>query len=135
LTQQNPTRQLPTLDEFLVDISNREPLLSMPKHRDPNERANYLAQTGQEDDSIELVNAREMALATTGLFADCTPTMAYYIATGNQIALIRERNRVRASEEASQSELSAHRAPKRAAAQKASTVWAELGPRKRQRRL
>jgi hypothetical protein len=103
-------------------------------HRGPNGLANYLAQTGQEDDPREIVHAREMALATAGLFSDCTPTMAYYLATGNNNAFIRERNRVRASEGVSNSEVSAHRAPKRAAALKASTVWAELSPRKRQKR-
>ena len=33
-------------------------------------------ETGQEDDPVELVKARNMALATEGLFASCTPTMA-----------------------------------------------------------
>ncbi|KAI1666409.1 hypothetical protein L13192_10093 [Pyrenophora tritici-repentis] len=37
---------------------------------------NFLAETGQEEDPVELVEARNMALATQGLFAFCTATMA-----------------------------------------------------------
>ncbi len=77
-------------------------------------------------DLLELVNARQNALATIGMFADCTPTMAYYLATGNMGALANAR-RERDIEEART------RRPKRAAAQKAPTTWAELSPRKRQR--
>jgi hypothetical protein len=76
-----------------------------------------------------------VALATTGLYANCTTTMAYHIATGNWNALITERNGMRASEEASGLEVSTNRAPKRAAAQKASAVRADLGPRKQQRQI
>jgi hypothetical protein len=54
--------------------------------------------------------------------------MAYYLATGNQEAFLVEKTRQTATE------VSTQRAPKRAAAQKASTAWAELSPRERQRR-
>ena len=37
--------------------------------------APFLAETGQEEDPAELVEARNMALATQKLFASYTPTM------------------------------------------------------------
>jgi hypothetical protein len=109
-------RQLSTLDEFLADLKHREPLDSVQTYRDPNRLANYLVQTGQEDDPLEIVHAREIALATTGLYANCTPTMAYYLAVGNQEAFLAEKTRQTATE------VSTSRPPKRAAAQKTSTI-------------
>jgi hypothetical protein len=53
--------------------------------------ASYLAKTGQEDDPLELVNARDMALATTGIFATCTPIMAWNYFFGDKEAFYAER--------------------------------------------
>jgi hypothetical protein len=113
------------LPDHDADLKHREPLDSVQAYRDPNRLANYLAQTGQEDEPPEIVHAREMALAKTGLYANCTPIMAYYLAIGNQEAFLAEKTRQTATNASPQ------RAPKRAAAQKASAVWAELSPRKR----
>ena len=133
---QQPSRQLPTLDEFLIDLKRWQPLQSIPAYRDPNSLASYLAQTGQEDDPLEIVHAREMALATTGLYANCTPTMAYHLAIGNMNAFTAEKTRLGAPERLSEqlSEAPIHQPLKRVAAQKASAAWAGLSPRKRQRR-
>jgi hypothetical protein len=38
---------------------------------------NFLAETGQEEDPAELAEARNIALAKQGIFASCTPTMAW----------------------------------------------------------
>jgi hypothetical protein len=38
---------------------------------------NFLIETGQEDDRGKLVEARNMALATQGLFESCTQTMTW----------------------------------------------------------
>ena len=77
-----------------------------------------------------------MALATTGLYANCTPTMAYHLAIGNTDTFIAEKNRLGAPKRLSERPCEApiHPAPKRVAAQRASAAWAELSPRKRQRR-
>jgi hypothetical protein len=85
-----------------------------------------------------------MALTTTGIFADYTATMAYYLAIGNMDAFMVEKAKQQASKWLSKrlsrtpsleaDIVSTHRAPKRAATQKASTAQAELGPRKQQRR-
>jgi hypothetical protein len=48
-------------------------------------------ETGQEDDPVELVEARNMALATEGLFASCTPTMAWNYHFGDIEAFYAER--------------------------------------------
>jgi hypothetical protein len=37
---------------------------------------NFLTEIGQEEDPAELVEAWNMALATQGLFASCTPAIA-----------------------------------------------------------
>ena len=59
------------------------------------------------------------------MFANCTPTMAYYLAIGDMEALANARR---------ERDLGLHSGrPKRAAAQNARTVWAGLSPRKRQR--
>ena len=49
----------------------------------------YLTETGQEDDPLELVNARDVALAIAGLFA-CTPTMAWNYVFGDKEAFYAE---------------------------------------------
>ena len=137
-TTQQHSRQLPTLDEFLRDLEHRQSLESIPICRNPFELASYLEQTGQEDDPIELVQAREAALATTGIFADCTPTIAYHLTIGSmdtyRAEKARQQSLVGAIAPTKANQLEPNRAPKRAAAQKASTAWAELSPRKRQRR-
>jgi len=68
-----------------------------------------------------MVQARKMALTTTGLFADCTATIAYYLTTGNQSAFLREKTKQQASGLQAPKQAS-QQAPKRAAAEKASTA-------------
>ena len=51
---------------------------------------NFLAETGQEEDPAELVEAQNMALATQGLFASCTPTMAWNYHFGDMEAFYSE---------------------------------------------
>jgi hypothetical protein len=63
----------------------------MPTFRDPMVLASYLAMIGQENDPPELVNARQNALAITGMFANCTPIIAYYLVIGNMEALANAR--------------------------------------------
>ena len=59
--------------------------------------------------------------------------MAYHLAIGNTNAFMAEKIRLGAPKQLSKQLSEAHRAPKRAAAQKASAAWADLSPRKRQR--
>jgi len=65
-----------TLEEFLADIEGRQSQPVLYQCNDMMSATNYLAETGQEGDPADLVEARNMALATQGLFASCTPTMA-----------------------------------------------------------
>jgi hypothetical protein len=124
----------PTLDDFLADIECRKSQSLLQEYRNPNSLASYLAETGQEDDPSELVSAREMALATTGLFASCTPIMAWNYTFGDREAFYTERfKQVRTQNLSYYSQDSSQR-PKRVAAQNASAAWSELSPRKRQRR-
>jgi len=52
----------------------------------------FLAETGQENDPMELVEARHMALATSGLFASCTPIMAWNYHFGDKEAFYAKRS-------------------------------------------
>lgn len=84
---------------------------------------------------MKLVEAQNMALATEGIYADCTPTMAWNWFFGDKEAFYAERFAQVDSQNAlleSQDVLPAH--PKRAAAVVASDAWIGLRPRKRQRR-
>jgi hypothetical protein len=137
MTPQQPPQQSgtypPTLEEFLVDIESRRSLQPQDL-RDPFAFYNYLEETGQEDTPMELVEARNMALATSGIFASCTPTMAWNYMFGDKDAFYAERAaQLQAQSLIDQSE-EPDRRLKRVAAQKASAMWDELRPRKRQRR-
>lgn len=95
---------------------------------------NFLAQTGQQDDPAELVEARNMALATEGLFASCTPTMAWNYHFGDMNAFYSERfEQVDAQNAIADPQHEPRQRPKRAAAAAASEAWKDLGPRKRTR--
>jgi hypothetical protein len=123
------------LEELLADIEGRRYQPASNTRTDIIAYSQYLAETGQEDDSPELINAREMALATTGLFADCTPTMAYNYHFGDKEAFYSERfARVAARGSLPDSEVISGHRPKRATAERAPASWIELTPRKRQRR-
>ena len=95
---------------------------------------NYLAETGQEEDPAELVEARNMALATQGLFASCTPTMAWNYHFRDIEAFYAERfAQVDAQKALIEREDVPTPRPKRAAAVAAPEAWKSLGPRKKQR--
>jgi hypothetical protein len=133
--QQLPQRSNPpTLEEFLIDIERRRSQPIMQEWNDPNSLFGYLAESGQENDLPELVAARNMALTTTGVFASCTPTMAWNWFFGNKEAFYAERFAQVRDQNLNQSVKESSQRPKRAAAEKASAVWDELQPRKRQRK-
>jgi hypothetical protein len=95
---------------------------------------NFLVETGQEEDPAELVEARNMALATQGLFASCTPTMAWNYHFGDMEAFYAERfAQVDAQNALAERGDASTPRPKRAAAAAASEAWKSLGPRKRRR--
>ena len=95
---------------------------------------NFLAETGQDGDPAELVEARNMALAKQGLFASCTPTMAWNYHFGDIEAFYTERfAQVDAQDASAEPEDTSTRRPKRAAAVAAPKAWKNLGPRKRRR--
>jgi Tfp pilus assembly protein PilP len=128
------------LEEFLADVRRRQGQ-SIPTYRNPTEFASYLASTGQENDPLRLVHAREMALNTTGLYASCTSTMAYNYYFGSRAAYeaerfaqARARHPFATTIAQAPTTAQALSRPKRAAAQKAPSAWAGLSPRKRQRR-
>ena len=52
---------------------------------------NFLAEIGQDGDPAELVEAWNMALAKQGLFASCTPTMAWNYYFGDMEAFYAKR--------------------------------------------
>ena len=84
----------------------------------------------------ELIQARRMALETRGVFADCTPTMAWDFYFGDKEALYAERfAQARAQNPLVEPQDVPRLRPKRAAAMTASDAWIGLSPRKRQRRL
>jgi hypothetical protein len=132
-----PAKAPLSLEEFLADIEYRRHQRPLGTCRNPNELASYMADTGQENDSVELVEARNMALATTGMWGDCTPTMAWHYFFGNRrvfedgLLVLAAQRRAKEDQEAQEG---ATRRPKRAAAERAAGAWKELSPRKRQRR-
>jgi hypothetical protein len=139
-----PAWQPPTLEEFLADIRHRQSGPAFPRWDNPFSVTNHLAETGQENDPPESIIARDMALDTTGMFADCTPIMAWNAQFGNKEAYYHERFRqaqarhpfIRPSTESkllTASNLPSQR-PKRAAAKEAPAVWEGLHPQKRQQR-
>jgi hypothetical protein len=98
------------------------------------EHFNFLAETGQDDDTAELVEARNTTLATQGLFASCTPTMAWNYRFGDMEAFYAEKfAQVDAQNALVEGEDVPTRRPKRAAAVAAAEAWKSLGPRKKQR--
>ena len=139
-SSQEPSQPVPnqmTWEEFLADIEHHK---SLKMNRaapvtDIIAFERYLEETGQQNDSSELIHAREAALATTGIYANWTPEMAYNYFFGSLEAFYSERfAQVRASQAFAGNPAQASRRPKRAAAEQASAAWAGLGPRKRQRR-
>ena len=131
--------QPPTLEEFEADIERRR---SQPVLRDCSDIGaveRHLKETGQEHDHPRLVVARDMALAQTGLYADCTPRMAWNLEFGDKeafyserVAQIRARDNISEPQHVPQKRFS--KCPMRATAQKAKEAWKDLSPRKRQRR-
>jgi len=148
---QQPAWQPPSLEDFEADIRRRrfDPMLQRCQH--PVELADFLRDSRQEDDPHELVLAREMALDTTGIFADCTPRMAWNCHFGDREAFHAERHRrtrarnpfeahststehlKRAAPE-EEAQDAPNRPSKRVAAEKASNAWTALLGRKGQRR-
>jgi hypothetical protein len=72
-----PVWRAPLLQEFLAEIESRRLQPVLYQYGDMFAVSDFLVETGQESDLVELVEARNMALATEGLFASCTPTMAW----------------------------------------------------------
>jgi len=94
-----------------------------------------MAETGQKDDPLELIEARNMALDTSGVFASCTPTMAWNYHFGNKEAFYAERfAQANTQDTFIESQDVPRQRPKRAAAVTASDAWIGLRPHKRQRR-
>lgn len=67
----------PTLEEFIADVEHRANQPVLYHYNDMLSATDFLIKTQQEQDPVELVEARNMALATRGIFASCTPTMAW----------------------------------------------------------
>jgi hypothetical protein len=100
---------------------------------------NHLEETGQENDHMDLVLAREMALDQIGRHADTTASMAWNLVWGDKLAFIAEREAQRRARDDSFATRTPRTGgffnrPKRAAADKAPEAWKDLSPRKRQRR-
>ena len=75
-----------------------------------------------------------MALAKQGLFASCTPTMAWNYHFGDMEAFYAERfAQADAQDAIVEPEDTSTRRPKRASAVAAPEAWKDLGPRKRRR--
>ena len=79
--------------EFLADIERRRSEPVFREMHNPFAFVRYVAETGQQNDPAELVQARHMALDTTGLWAKCTPTMAWNCHFGDKEAYDRELRR------------------------------------------
>jgi hypothetical protein len=94
----------------------------------------FLTETGQEVDPAELAEARNKALAKQGLFASCTPVMAWNYHFGDMEAFYAERF---AQVDAQNAPVDRGNIPtprlKRAAAVTAPEAWKSLGPAKRRR--
>jgi hypothetical protein len=131
-----PRSTPPSLEEFLADIERRRSQNQCPldSYRGPDQVARALAQMGQENDSADLIEARNIALDTTGQWADYSPTFAWNLLFGDKAVAEREmmdRNAAKAQEWLQES---GTKPPKRAAAVAASDAWIGLTSRKRQRR-
>ena len=130
----SPAWRPPTLEEFLADIEGRRSQPVQYQCNDVISATNFLAETGQEEDPAELVEARNMALTTQGLFASCTPTMAWNYRFGDMEAFYAERfAQVDAQNVLVEREAVPTPRPKRAAAVTAPEAWKGLEPRKRRR--
>jgi hypothetical protein len=138
--------QPPSLEEFEADIRRRQLQLTLQQRSNPVTLASCLRDTQQEGDTEELLAARNMALATTGIHSEFTPRMAWNFYFGDKRAfhdefytLISTSNPVVPSANVSGTiqdpvvPIEASRRPKRAAADRAPAVWAGLSPRKRPR--
>ncbi len=99
-TTPQPRQQLPTSDQFVAQLPERQSQPPMPAFRGPFELANYPAETGQENEPLKMITARDMAQATTGIYASRTATMAYHLATGNYEAFWAEKFGQRTADEA-----------------------------------
>jgi hypothetical protein len=129
-----PVWQPPTLEEFLADVEDRRDQPVLHNNNDIMSATNFLAETGQDGDPAELVEARNMALAKQGLFASCTPTMAWNYHFGDMEAFYAERfAQADAQDAIVEPEDTSTRRPKRASAVAAPEAWKDLSPRKRQR--
>jgi hypothetical protein len=130
-----PAWQPPSLEEFLADVDRRRLQPVLYDCGNMGTFTNFLAETGQEEDRPELIEARHMALATSGLFASCTPKMAWNYHFGDKEAFYAERSaQVNVRNTLIESQDVPRQRPKRAAAATASEAWNGLSPRKRQRR-
>ena len=130
-----PPWQPPSLEEFVADIERRRHQSVLYTCRDPHTMHHFLAETGQDKDPMTLVEARNMALATEGIYASCTPTMAWNWFFGDKEAFYAERfTHVDAQNALLEPQDVPRPRPKRAAAAVASNAWIGLSPRKRQRR-
>ena len=131
---QRPVWQPPSLEEFEEDIRRRQLLPVMQECNDPAALTDFLAATGQEDDPEKLVLAREMALDTTGHFADCTPQMAWNWHFGDRSAFYTERAaQARARNPFLEPQSASNRPLKRAAPEDA-TITMEATKKKKRRR-
>lgn len=94
----------------------------------------FRAETGQKNDPVELAEARNMALATPGLFESCTPTMAWNYHFGDMEAFYAERfAQVNAQNALAEPQHVPMPRGKRAAAAAGPEAWRSLEPRKRRR--
>ena len=127
---EQPAWQPPTLEEFEEDVRRRQIDPVVRGCSDPGQLHAILEATDQADDPIELVLAREMALDTTGVFADCTPRMAWNCHFGDKQAYRNERAaRVRARDPFPEAQLASSRPLKRAVPEETQPT-----PAKKQRR-
>jgi len=129
-----PTWRAPLLQEFLPDIESRRSQPVLYKINDMIAATNFLIETGQEEDPVELVEERNMALATEGLSASCTPAMAWNYHFGDMKAFYTERfAQVRAQNALLEPLDAPTPRPKRAAEMAVPGACKTLGPRKRHR--
>jgi hypothetical protein len=129
----------PTLEEFVADIEQRRgqdgpPTIETGRNvgAAPNMLWSHLVQTGQEKDRMELVVAREQALANTGDWATATPEIVWSFHFGDRSSWQNWRQAIAAARHPFGRSGSSSRT-KRLAAENAPAAWAELSPRKRVR--
>jgi hypothetical protein len=91
----------------------------LQEYNNPATLADFLRETGQENDPDKLVLAREMAL-DTGIYAECTPRMAWNFCFGDKKDFFAEKAaQNRARDVFSQAPLVSSRPPKRTAPEEA----------------